>query len=172
MKTGTTTTSAKTPLHDGQTPPELPGYSPLHCCGFLLRQLTPVVTLSDSSSESEYENTQVDVAVTLRIPQCFDRDLKRHLQIFFSLTADAEYLQLLKYTPLVLQRHAGGYHVMLNHGFQGQIHKHEGLSLCTDWGIRPPKISPPYNLTNLHLPFNSFIVEYKIILTKFYSKLR
>lgn len=50
----------------------------LHCCGFLSRQLTHVVTLSDSSSESEYENTQEDVAVILKIPQYFERDLRRH----------------------------------------------------------------------------------------------
>lgn len=78
MKSGITTTSAKTPLRDGQTPTEVPGYSLFHCCGFLLRQLTYVVTLSDSNSEFEYENTQENVAVILKIPRCFDRDLKIH----------------------------------------------------------------------------------------------
>lgn len=78
MKSGITTVSAKTPLRDGQTPTELPGYSLLHRCGFLSRQLTHVVTLSDSNSKSEYENTQEDVAVILKIPQCFERDPKRH----------------------------------------------------------------------------------------------
>lgn len=71
MKSGITTTSAKTPLHKGQTPTELPGYSLLHFYGFLLRQLTHVVTLSDTNSEFEYENTQEDVAVILKIPQMF-----------------------------------------------------------------------------------------------------
>lgn len=85
MKSSITIASAETLLHDGQPPTELPGYSLLHCCGFLSRQFTHIVTLSDSNSETEYENTQEDVAVILKILQCFDRDRKRQISKFSSV---------------------------------------------------------------------------------------
>lgn len=72
----------------------------LHCWGFLLRQVTHIVTLSDSNSEFSCENTQENVAVILKIPQCFDRDLKRHSSYFLQFNSRCRVSSVAKSYPL------------------------------------------------------------------------